>query len=277
MSFVDALGVNVHYVERGPSAQDAEHTLVLLHGFTIDHRSNLAAFEPAFANRPSWRRIYFDFPGMGQTQAPEWVTSTDDVFRITQAAVSALVPGPYAVAGGSFGGYVSLGLAAADPQRVRGLGLYVPMVVPSHDQRDVPPRQVLVMQADMQGMDPDLVDMAVVVTPETLRRTVDEVVVALPLGDEAAIERIWSSYAGTFPLLPSSGSYDGPSLVLLGRQDNIVGFRDQWALLSQLPRATVVVADRAGHNLQIEQPDLFTALVGEWLDRVAEASSVIRR
>jgi pimeloyl-ACP methyl ester carboxylesterase len=277
MPFVNALGVDVHYVERGPSGDAGQHTLVLLHGFTIDHRSNLAAVEPAFARRPSWHRIYLDFPGMGQTKAPGWVQSTDDVFRVTEAAIAKLVPGPYAVAGGSFGGYVGLGLAAADPARVEGLGLFVPMVIPQHEQRTLPGRQALVIDVDVQGLDAELVEQAVVLTPETLRRTVGEITVALPLGDDAAIERIWSSYAGTFPLLPSSGTYDGPSLVLLGRQDNVVGYRDQWALLSHLPRATVVVADRAGHNLPIEQPTLFTALVGEWLDRVAEAGSVNRR
>jgi len=30
------------------------------------------------------------------------------------------------------------------------------------------------------------------------------------------------------------------------------------------------VLDRAGHNLQIEQEDLFNALVNEWLDRVED-------
>ena len=34
--YVDAAGVLVHYLEHGP--RDAERTLVLLHGFTPDHR-----------------------------------------------------------------------------------------------------------------------------------------------------------------------------------------------------------------------------------------------
>jgi hypothetical protein len=34
------------------------------------------------------------------------------------------------------------------------------------------------------------------------------------------------------------------------------------------PRATFVVLDGAGHNLQIEQDSLFAALVREWLRRV---------
>jgi pimeloyl-ACP methyl ester carboxylesterase len=38
------------------------------------------------------------------------------------------------------------------------------------------------------------------------------------------------------------------------------------------PRGSYVVLDRAGHNLQIEQPIVFNALVNEWLDRVEEAN-----
>lgn len=44
------------------------------------------------------------------------------------------------------------------------------------------------------------------------------------------------------------------------------------ALLPHYPRATFVVLDVAGHNLQIEQPTLFDALIMEWLDRVAAES-----
>jgi pimeloyl-ACP methyl ester carboxylesterase len=55
---------------------------------------------------------------------------------------------------------------------------------------------------------------------------------------------------------------------VLGRQDDHVGYRDQWDLLEHYPRASFAVLDRAGHNLQQEQPVLFEALVEEWLDRV---------
>ncbi|MET8349477.1 MULTISPECIES: hypothetical protein [unclassified Micromonospora] len=42
-----------------------------------------------------------------------------------------------------------------------------------------------------------------------------------------------------------------------------------FALLPHYPRATFAVLDVAGHNLQIEQPRLFDALMHEWLDRGA--------
>jgi pimeloyl-ACP methyl ester carboxylesterase len=64
-----------------------------------------------------------------------------------------------------------------------------------------------------------------------------------------------------------------PVLVLAGRQDHISGYRDSWDVLEIYPRATFAVLDRAGHRLQMEQEELFNALVNEWLDRVEEFCS----
>jgi pimeloyl-ACP methyl ester carboxylesterase len=60
-------------------------------------------------------------------------------------------------------------------------------------------------------------------------------------------------------------------LILVGRQDAMVGYRDAWDILKNYPRGTFVMLDRAGHNRQIEQETLFNALVNEWLDRVEES------
>jgi pimeloyl-ACP methyl ester carboxylesterase len=45
---------------------------------------------------------------------------------------------------------------------------------------------------------------------------------------------------------------------------------DHRRLLEHYPRATFAVLDRAGHGLAHEQVALVTALLAEWLDRVAE-------
>jgi pimeloyl-ACP methyl ester carboxylesterase len=61
-------------------------------------------------------------------------------------------------------------------------------------------------------------------------------------------------------------------LVLTGRQDSDVGYRDQWRMTENFPRVTFAMLDRAGHGLLIEQAGLLTCVAREWLDRVAEAS-----
>jgi pimeloyl-ACP methyl ester carboxylesterase len=65
--------------------------------------------------------------------------------------------------------------------------------------------------------------------------------------------------------------FDRPALFLAGRQDDVVGYTDLFTLTESYPRAAVAVLDRGGHALQIEQAQLFNALVNEWLERLAEA------
>ncbi len=267
MPVVRARGVDVHYVAYGASRDHAVRTAVVLHGFTLDHRSAVAVFEPSFHGRDDWRRLYLDFPGMGRTPAPEWLGSTDDVFDVTRAAVADLVDGSYALGGVSFGGYIAAGLAATDPASVTGLALVVPMV------RDRPGRDVAdfaVLRRDPEvERTPDLDEMAVMLTAEVARRVHEEVDVAAAAADEAAVERIDSRYGGSFPLSPPGG-YDRPTLVMLGRQDNVLGYADQWQEYGRWPRCTFVVLDRAGHLLPLEQARLTDALIGDWLDRVEQ-------
>ena len=87
MAYVEVDGVPVHYVEHGPAGPGVG-TVVLVHGFPVDHRIMTGAFEPVFTGRPGWRRLYVDLPGMGRTVAPD-VASTDDVFRILRGTVEA--------------------------------------------------------------------------------------------------------------------------------------------------------------------------------------------
>ncbi|MFE6969198.1 alpha/beta fold hydrolase [Isoptericola sp. NPDC057653] len=264
----------LHHVERGAAAAPGTPTVVLLHGFPVDHRLMLTPFESAFAARPGWRRVYLDLPGMGASP-PSGVGSTDDVLAAVRATIDRLVPGPYVVVGESYGGYLARGLVAADPERVRGLALVCPLVVPEHERRDVPPHRVLVRDAgllrDVGAAALDAEDVGVVQTPETWRRTQAEVTPGLEAADPETVRQVGAHYAGTFPVEPHP--YDRPALLLLGRQDAVTGYRDAWRLLEHYPRATFAVLDRAGHNLQIEQPELFDALVREWLDRVEEAGA----
>ncbi|MCP4419711.1 MAG: alpha/beta hydrolase, partial [Chloroflexi bacterium] len=77
------------------------------------------------------------------------------------------------------------------------------------------------------------------------------------------------NYAFSFDVDDVSGPFLGPSLIITGRQDSIVGYRDAWKILENYPRATFAVLDRAGHLLE-ETEDLVHTLINEWLDRVEE-------
>ena len=62
-------------------------------------------------------------------------------------------------------------------------------------------------------------------------------------------------------------TYNKPSAIITGRQDDSVGYKDMFKLLDNFPRAGFSILDGAGHNLQIEQPELFREYFRNWLKR----------
>ena len=80
-----------------------------------------------------------------------------------------------------------------------------------------------------------------------------------------------NGYAFSFDVDRLNEKFNNPTLILLGRQDSSVGYKDAWSILDNYPRGTFAVLDKAGHNLQIEQKNLFNSLVNEWLERVNES------
>jgi pimeloyl-ACP methyl ester carboxylesterase len=64
-------------------------------------------------------------------------------------------------------------------------------------------------------------------------------------------------------------AFAAPALILCGRQDAIVGYRDAWPVIEDYPpHATFAVLDWGGHIVAPARPDLFRTLVVDWLDRI---------
>ncbi|MFC0507516.1 alpha/beta fold hydrolase [Micromonospora costi] len=262
--------VSLNVVERGEGLP-----VLALHGWTPDHRLMLGCLEPVFAGRPGYRRLYPDLPGMGASPAPPEIASSDDVLATVQDLVDDLLgDAPFLLVGESYGGYLARALARSRPTQVRGLALICPIgtAVENADRR-VPPPEVLrpdpgLLASTDARTAAEFAEIAVVQTPETLRRFREEILTGLDVADREAMARIRRRW--TLTEAPEDGApFPRPTLILTGRQDSSTGYLDQFALLPHYPRATFAVLDVAGHNLQIEQPGLFDALVGEWLDRVA--------
>ena len=93
---------------------------------------------------------------------------------------------------------------------------------------------------------------------------------------QAKIREHPENYAFSFDVDALPKPCPAPTLIVTGRQDSVAGYRDAWEILENYPRGTFVVLDRSGHFLDIEQEDLFHALMGEWLDRVEEYAGVLR-
>jgi pimeloyl-ACP methyl ester carboxylesterase len=250
----------------------ADPAVLMLHGNPVDHRILRAPMERLFAGRPGWRRVYVDLPGFGASPASEDVRGSDDALAVVLDLLADVAgDGPALLVGQSWGGYLAHAAAAARPDAVAGLAMLCPMTVPDRALRDVPVHPAVDLAEGVgDGADEDDLrefrEIAVVQDAHHWSFFVESVLPGLQAADPDAVSRIDERYALTPSVAPP---FAGPTLIVTGRQDSVVGFRDAERFSERLPRATFVVLDGAGHHAHIERETVVAALLGDWLDRVA--------
>ena len=259
----------MHVIERGP--RDGI-PLVMLHGVGVDHRLLLPLDGALEAAAGPWRRLYVDLPGHGASPGDD-VASADDVVGAVEAEIEdQLGSAPFAILGNSFGGQIARAVAHRRPASTLGLATLVGVVEARHDRRDVPERALLARDpravAALGEAGPGYEEMAVEQSEAGARAYAEYVLPGLESADQRAMERIAADYAIEPPPEASSGAFEAPALMITGRQDQVVGYRDAWASLEHYPRATFAVLDAAGHNAHLDRPSLVQALVLDWLERV---------
>ncbi|WP_246848721.1 MULTISPECIES: alpha/beta fold hydrolase [unclassified Pseudarthrobacter] len=260
----------MHSVEFGSGTP-----ILMIHGFCVDHHL-LLGLDSVFALQGRWRRVYVDLPGMGQSPAGPEVDSADAVAEaVVSFARTTFGDEKFAVLGNSFGGMIARHVVAEFGDQVLGLALLCPVAVAEHGARTVPAQTVLQKdQVLVASLDPrdaaDYEEMAVVQSMENWLRFRESVLPGLRAFDQAAVQRISSSYALGREPEHRSPKFQRPTVIITGRQDHVVGFQDQIALSGHYVQSTFAVLDRAGHNAHLDQPALTGALLGEWLVRMED-------
>lgn len=262
-------GVQVFYEDIGTGLP-----VVMLHGFSLDHQMMKGCMEPVFTNLHGFRRLYVDLPGMGLTTLYHHIANSDEMLEVILDFIDQVLPEkPFLIAGESYGGYLARGVIEKRRSQVKGALFLCPMVVPEKEKRDLPPRTLLMEDKHLWDKltlqeQEDFTAMAVVANEYTWSRYKNEILAGCELADYPFLEKIKTAYGFSFEL--DTVCFPYPSLFVVGRQDSSVGFKDAWHLIDNYPRSSFVVLDCAGHNLQIEQPHLFTELVHDWLGRVSD-------
>lgn len=263
--------IPVHYEIHGTG-----RPLLAIHGWGVDHRLMTGCLEPFFAEQPQgWQRIYLDLPGMGQTPGARWIDGSDAMLEVVSAFIDAVLPGQrFLLAGESYGGYLARGLVARMAERIDGLFLLCPLANPDTRLDNAPSQTVLerdpALLASLSEAERGAFGfVAVRQTAECWVRFRDNVMPAFATLDQDFLANcLGRRVPFGFAIDRTDAPYPRPTLILTGRQDNMVGYKDQWQFLEAYPRASFVVLDKAGHALESEQVGLFRALLAEWLTRV---------
>ncbi|MCX7361383.1 MAG: alpha/beta hydrolase [Alphaproteobacteria bacterium] len=240
----------IDYEEHG-----AGKPILFLHGWTMDRRLEVADYERIFSTRPGWRRIYPDLPGMGHSIAKPGLTCQDDMLATLLAFIERVLPGErFVLAGTSLGGYLARAIAVRLRPRIRGLLLRVPAVIPDTARRSLPAAGLAALSDAYEHKMRTLVQPAIDATA--------------PLVHEIKADP--ARYSLSFDLAGAEKGFSAPTLILAGRQDTTVGYRDAWDIVESYPRATFAVIDGADHVWPVDDPGVLDALVDDWLRRIEQ-------
>jgi pimeloyl-ACP methyl ester carboxylesterase len=250
--------------------------IVMIHGWSPDHRLMKGCMEPIFQSMEiPWQRIYFDLPGMGKTPGRPWITGSDEMLKVVLEFIEGIIPNQhFVVAGESYGGYLARGIIKERTSQVDGLLLICPVAKQETLKDNLPVLQVLekdeTFLSSLSAGDRQYFEgINVIQNQRVWERFSADILPGLKMADYAFLENSLGQhvpYAVDVDLIEKP--YRQPTLMVMGRQDSVVGYRDHWQLIENYPRASFMILDKAGHNLQIEQDLLFNALVKEWLDRI---------
>lgn len=249
--------------------------MIILHGYSIDHRAMTGCMELASEVSKGFKRIYVDLPGMGKSDCSDWISNADVMLDIVIEFIDRVIPKEdFLIVGYSYGGYLARGIVYKMPERVDGLLLICPVIIADSKKREVPEHVILVedgqLLSTLSTEEAEEFSMLSVVQSEKIyKRYKNEIECSFELANDEFLTRFQQNgYEFTFDVDDLEETFDKPSLIVVGKQDSCVGYKDAWTILDNYPRTTFTVIDRAGHNLQIEQEELFSSLVNEWTRRV---------
>lgn len=248
--------------------------IIMIHGYYADNRVMAGCMEPIFSSKDDYKRIYIDLPGMGKSESAEWITNSDAMLDIVIEFIEKIIPNEnFLIGGNSYGAYISRGVIYKMADRIDGILLICPLLIPEYKKRNLPEHIVLVkdnmLLSKLTPESAEDFNSSMVVQSERIyKRYQNEIMSGYEIANSDFLQSVMKNgYEFSFDVDKLNKKIDKPTLILLGRQDDCVGYKDAWTILENYPRATFCVLDNAGHNLQIEQEELFNSLVNEWLVR----------
>ena len=246
--------------------------LVVVHGNGVDHRV-LLPLDGCFAEG-AWERIYLDLPGFGRTPSLPGIGGLPELAEWLVSTIRELVGArPFALLANSLGGLLARHVAACLGDQVAGLALIAPVVDPDPTRRTLPDLCVVerddALLASLDAGDrEEFAGVAARQTAASWEAFRDYALPGIRAADPKAMSQLSARYFLDVEPETESVPFAGPTVIVTGRQDHVVGYVDQFHLLEQFGAVTYAVLDGAGHNVHLEQPAAVAQLLRDWSSRI---------
>ena len=256
--------------------------VLVIPGWEMSGAVEAADFEPIFTKTTGFRRIYVDLPGHGKTPA-HGIQNLDDILSYLTKFIDARLGNErFLVVGSSCGALFARTVALKYREQIDGLLLRVPLIEPENSKRDLDLFTPLVRDEEVMSSisteDKAQLGDVLIQTPayvKTLTAKYKEFYLPAVEASDKEVLGVIRDDTKRYRLSLDLDKTDqrkllAPTLIVCGRQDGVVGYRDSLRLLELYPRSTFAVLDRGGHDLPVDEQDVFEALVLDWLKRVNE-------
>lgn len=262
--------IKVHYEICGEG-----RAILMLHGWPVDHHFMMRMFEPIYQDLDGWKRIYLDLPGMGKTSGAEWIKTHDDMLEVVLDFIDhVIMDNNFYIVGESYGAYLARGILQKKSASINGLMMTVPAIYANRARWTLPEHKIIYENLEFyeELKTKNLEEFIVYVTDQNDQCLENLRSVAIPsilMADHEFLNDIDFNNEFTFEIDELDPKFSKPTLIIVGRQDAVVGYRDAWHVMENYPRATFAVLDYAGHAIGFGERDtIFMALVNDWIDRL---------
>jgi pimeloyl-ACP methyl ester carboxylesterase len=202
-------------------------------------------------------------PGFGRSGLPDWLDTPEDIAHIHLELMDKLGIDRADLVGSSIGGWIAAEMATKAPERFRKLVLVAPVGIKTgpSDKLDIP---------DIFAMPQENVNRLLFHDPQKFQfdpsRFNDEELTIIARNRETLALLVWEPWMHNPKLKHRLHRLTMPTLFLRGESDGLVtaDYIERYAKL--VPKARLETIAKAGHAVQVEQPEAFAQKVLGFLD-----------
>ncbi|MDE1147684.1 MAG: alpha/beta fold hydrolase [Azospirillaceae bacterium] len=212
-----------------------------------------------------WRHQITHLADVADIRVAE-ITAAESMAALA-AAVLADAPDGFSLAALSMGGYVALEVMRQAGHRVDRLALLDTSARPDSAEQQRRRRGLLALAktGKFRGVTPRLLPSLLHPDHQDDPAIADEVMAMAERVGRDAFIRQQTAILGRPDGRPDLAAIRCPTLVVVGREDAVTPLAWAEEMASLLPHARLAVVERCGHLAPLEQPEVTTALMRDWL------------
>lgn len=243
--------------------------LLIIHGFSIDHRGVKGIVEESIQYK-NYKRIYIDLPGMGQSPAPGKMIDAEELLTTLVKFIEMIIgTEAFSVLGYSYGGYLALGIIKSIPKQVEKLVLLAPVIKAISEHRNLPKKTEKrsdLFKIENKTLFTQYQDSAVNITKRGYNHYIKEIYPGLAAGNHDFQKTFQETgYAFGFEKSLFVEPITCASLIILGEQDDVVGYKDALEHEKDFYNSRFVLIKNAGHNVQLDQRETVKTEIKDFL------------